>query len=99
MAREALKCFKLSYMGDPSQSSERQNADRNADSKDQDQEISDRNKDSIGSLTKDQICCSLAENLFLFAHIPKLSKRLRLGFQIISLVKEVSKCLTIQHVR
>jgi hypothetical protein len=47
-AREALEWCKQSLMGDSGGSSDDQNANTNADSKDCTHEVSDGNKDSIG---------------------------------------------------
>lgn len=51
--REAFECWKQSLMGNSDGSSEEQNVDRNMDSRGCTHEISDRNADFPGILTRD----------------------------------------------
>ncbi|XP_013371023.1 PREDICTED: uncharacterized protein LOC106148840 [Chinchilla lanigera] len=77
--KAVLQCLRVCLMGDSSQSSEDQNADRNAAAKNQAEEVS-AGKDSIGSRTADSVCYGLTESL-RFAPVKRLC--LRLGLRMI----------------
>lgn len=62
VTREALECCKLTLMGDSVQSSKEQNVNRNANSKDQVQDILVGNKNTIIRQANDHVCYALAKN-------------------------------------
>lgn len=66
LARETLAYSKLNLVGDSGKFPKDHNADKNTESEDQTQEVSVRDKDSIGSEAWDHLF-SLEENLSVFS--------------------------------
>jgi hypothetical protein len=70
-AGERLECSEQNLMSDCDGKLRRSNADRNVDSKDHAHEVSDKNENSIGNLTRQHACDIVANNLSKFCPKPK----------------------------
>jgi hypothetical protein len=70
--RKSLGCYKQRLRGDSVGSSEDQNADRNADSKDCAHKVSGRSLDSVGNWTRACSCYILVKSVVCILSVLKI---------------------------
>jgi hypothetical protein len=79
-------------MGDSDGCSEDQNVERNADSADCAQEVSDGHEDSTGGEFRGHLCYMLAKNLATFCPCPETLREAEFeGDRLINVVEEISR--------
>lgn len=78
LAKECLEYYKKEINGNSHVSSEDQNDEENADSKDGSREVSNGIEDSVGNWTTGHPCYSLAKNLSICSPCPETLLRLSL---------------------
>lgn len=92
----ARECCKLTLMGDSDENSEDLNADRNAASKSQAQEVSVRKEDCTGCYIPAHVCYALEENLSAFCSFQRLLET-KCG-RLINLVEEIIRQSNVETV-